>query len=630
MNNIFEKNINALAIKDNELATKLANYVVTDIPQLVKENNFYNLLYKGVHLHNPQNPLGEAKEIFAQCENSPVAIHMIYGLGLGYLFQYTSAKSLGNIILIEPDLNILKIAFTLVDFSNDILKKNVYIADNLEKASEYLHQNSNTKNTPLLLTTQTYRDLNKDEFTKLVETLQTLVGRFNLDLKYTQERFYPLVKNIIKNIPSLIDEIPLTKIKDFYSGKTAVVVSAGPTLDRNIDTIKKYRESIVLIVVGTAMKALAQHNITPDFLCMIEAFDTSKQVSGLDLSKINFVTEPYSNPKFRNFEFKQIFSHISNNLPVNSFWSDLINESTNEYFSKGTVSYTALNVARILGCSKIILVGQDLAYVEGQCYSKNSAYKDLQCSYNEVEQKWEITAKDFDNFVASLSNSVKEETRIKTAKQRLENLNKSLYYVRGIKGDMIPTESVYAAFIEPLSKFTQKFKGIEYINTSLVGAQIDGFENISLEEALAGSKPIENRDFNIDYKVDIEQLKTKLLQQKNILIEAKQSIYQGQAAIRALNNNLKRYKSITVEVLKELKKVTAAFLESSTSYQNTAFDYITAAERIEIDYLMKVTRNFDLKAVENMSEKMNAYFNNAEKRLTVILDLLKKAGENLQ
>ena len=194
---------------------------------------------------------------------------------------------------------------------------------------------------------------------------------------------------------------------------------------------------------------------------------------------------------------------------------------------------------------------------------------------------------------------------------------------------MIPTESVYAAFIEPLSEFTQKFTGIEYINTSLVGAQIDGFENLSLEEALAGSKPIENRDFNIDYKVDIEQLKTKLLQQKNILIEAKQSIYQGQAAIRALNNNLKRYKSITVEVLKELKKVTAAFLESSTSYQNTAFDYITAAERIEIDYLMKVTRNFDLKAVENMSEKMNAYFNNAEKRLTVILKLLKKAGENL-
>ena len=62
---------------------------------------------------------------------------------------------------------------------------------------------------------------------------------------------------------------------------------------------------------------------------------------------------------------------------------------------------------------------------------------------------------------------------------------------------------------------------------------------------------------------------------------------------------------------------------------NTAFDYITAAERIEIDYEMKITRNFDLKTVENMSEKMSAYFNNAEKRIAVILDLLEKAGENL-
>ena len=55
----------------------------------------------------------------------------------------------------------------------------------------------------------------------------------------------------------------------------------------------------------------------------------------------------------------------------------------------------------------------------------------------------------------------------------------------------------------------------------------------------------------------------------------------------------------------------------------------TYLKRIEIDYLMKVTRNFDWKAVENMSEKMNAYFNNAEKRIAVILDLLEKAGENL-
>lgn len=629
MNNIFEKNISALAIKDSELAKKLADYVVIDIPQLVKQNDFYNLLYKGEYLHNPQNPLGEAKEIFTQCENTPVTIHMIYGMGLGYLFQYASVMSQGSVILFEPDLNILKIAFTLVDFSNDILKKNVYITNDLEKTVEYLHQNSNTKNIPLLLSTAAYRNLYQEEFYKIVEKLQTQVGRFNLDLKYTQQRFYSLVKNIISNIPSLAKDIPLSKISDFYKDKTAVVVSAGPTLDRNIETIKKYRNNIVLIVVGTAMKTLAKYNITPDFLCMIEAFDASKQIAGLDLSDINFVVEPYSNPKFREFKFKQVFSHISKNLPVNAFWSDLIGENTDEYLSKGTVSYTALNVARILGCSKIVLVGQDLAYVEGQCYSKDSAYKDLQCSYNKDTNKWEIIAKNFDAFADAISNSPDKEERVKTANKRLENLNSSLYYVNGIKGDKIPSESVYAAFIEPLSEFTKKFNGITYINTSLVGAQIDGFENVSLEEALSDTVPIENRNIIFDYKLDINDLKKKLEKQKEQLIVAKKSVNKGQATIKSLNYDLKRYKNITVEVLKNLRKVTAVFLDISTSFQNTILDFITAKERIEVDYEMKITRKFDLKVVESMAEKMTAYFNNAEKRIAIIIDLLNKAEENL-
>ena len=85
-------------------------------------------------------------------------------------------------------------------------------------------------------------------------------------------------------------------------------------------------------------------------------------------------------------------------MPINHYWAEIANLNIDEYWSKGTVSYTALNCARLLGCSKIILVGQDLAYIEGQCYSKDSAYKDLTCSYNKEKDKWEITAKDFEAF----------------------------------------------------------------------------------------------------------------------------------------------------------------------------------------------------------------------------------------
>ncbi len=620
MNNVFEKNISALRQKNPVLAEKLVKYILTDVPQLVRENNFYNFLYKGKLLHNPLNPLGEAAEIFSMAENTPVAIHLIYGIGLGYLFQVASAKSQGTVILYEPDLNILRTAFTLVDFSNDILKQNVFLTDDFTKACEYIYQKSNTKNTPLLLSTTAYRELNEDSFNNMVTALQHEVGRYSLDLKYTKERFFELLQKTINNIPQIIKETPIVEFKDRFKNRTAVVVSAGPTLDRNIETLKKYRDNIVLITVGTAMKTLNAHNITPDFLCIIEANDCSKQIQGLDLSEVNFITEPYANPNLRKFEFKNTYSHISQNLPINEFWKEIAGLNTDEYWSKGTVSYTALNVARILGCSKIVLVGQDLAYIEGQCYSKDSAYKDLVCKYNETLKKWEITAENFENFCNSLGNVDDPEFRKQKAIDRINALNNSLYYVKGISGDMIPTESVYAAFIEPLSEFTQNYPDRVYINTSLVGAQIDGFENIPLEEALKDSEKIDNRELTTDFKYDVQSIKDNLFKSKENLKPALLIIEEIKRTVKNINTDLKRYRNITQEILKTLKKLVTGYstLSDKFSSQNKLFDFITTSERIDLDYEMKMTTEFTIESVTNLVQKLSNYANKAEEKITAV------------
>ena len=631
MNNIFDNNLKALATKDVELAQKIKTHILSDVPQLVQENASFNLIYKNIYLHNQLNPLAEAREIFTQAENTPVSIHLVYGLGLGYLFQVASQESKGSVILYEPDLNILRIVFTLVDFSKDILKKNVFIASTLDKIGEYIYQKSNTKNTPLLLSTNGTRELYKNNFDELVNKLHTMVGAYSLDRKYTQKRFYPSLAHLIYNIPNLVNEIPLTEIKDFYKGKTAVIVSAGPSLDKNIDTLKKYRDNIILIVVGTAMKAVVRHGLTPDFLCIIELFDSSKQIEDLDLSQVNFVTEPASNKNYRKFKFKQVFSHTSANFPVNHFWSKIADLDISEYFSKGTVSYTALNVARILGCSKIVLVGQDLAYLEGQCYSKDSAYKDLVCKYNENLKRWEIVAKDFDNFRDSLSNYEDIEIRTKLANNRLINLNNSLYYVKGINGDMIPTESVYAAFIPPLTEFTQKYNDREYINTSLAGAQIDGFKNLSLEEALKDTEKINNRNLSINFEYNKEKIKNSLINYLENFKNGSIKVDLGKKLIKNCNNELKRHRVVDAEVLKALKKASLNFVELSTKYieENELFDYITISERIELDYEMKMIKDFNIENVSKLLEKFSKYYDIAEKRIATIQKLLKLSIERL-
>lgn len=620
MNNIFIKNLAALSPRNPDLAQKLQTHIPTELPKLVQENGTYNILYKEKLVHNAQSPLGEANEIFAMSENIPVSIHLVFGLGLGYLFQLASLKSQGTVILYEPDLNILWLSFTLVDFSNDILKPNVFITSTFDEAAQVIYQKSGMKNSPVLLSLPSQREFYPQEFEELVKKLKETIGSFSLDLKFTQQKFYPSLKLMMYNLPHLFEELPLVHFKDTYKGKTAVIVSAGPTLDRNIETLKKNRDKYILFTVGTAAKTLFSNGIKPDFIVIIETYNSARQLQGLDLSDVNFITEPYSHCVYRKFGFKNFYSHISSNTPVNHFWAEISGEDIDEYFSKGTVSYTALNCARILGCSKIVLVGQDLAYIEGQCYSKDSVYKDLSCEYNKETNRWEIIAKDFEKFAMALSASESPAYRERTAANRLKNLNASLYYVKGINGDMIPTESVYAAFIKPLQEFVQNFNDREYINTSLVGAQIDGFENKSLEEALEGSEVVGD----IELKTDFQYKKDEILDSFRLKLDELKSslalISDGTRMSRNINNELKRHRMINADVLKLLKKLSENYLILSSNFANKSkmFDFIITADRIDLDYEMKMLKEFTLENVLRLNEKLSQFYENAEKRILEI------------
>ena len=320
--------------------------------------------------------------------------------------------------------------------------------------------------------------------------------------------------------------------------------------------------------------------------------------------------------------------HVAANNPINALWGELSDINTDEYLSKGTVSYTAINAARILGCKKIILVGQDLAYVEGQCYSKDSAYKDLVCAYNESNKKWEITAKDFNSFCASLANSQDINVQIRIAEKRLRDLNDSLYYVKGIKGDRLPTESVYAAFINPLSEYTKLYPDRKYINTSLIGAEISGYENIPLEEALSDTEEIDNRDLHIDYQSNVSKILSKLKEELQNLNMWQNKIETLQSQTKNLNNDIKRYRTPTPELLKTLKKVFITYSELHS--KNKIFDIIIAPERIAMEYEMKMTKDFNINNIQQLSDKITNFSNTANKKIHTILNILGKTIHTLE
>jgi len=349
----------------------------------------------------------------------------------------------------------------------------------------------------------------------------------------------------------------------------------------------------------------------------------------LDLEDVNFITEPYSHFATRNFKYKRRFSHISANSPINHLWAELANIPIDEYWSKGTVSYTALNSARLLGCSRIISVGQDLAYIEGQCYSKDSAYKDLVCGENPDTGRWEIVAKDFDTFAKNLCTSPDEKTREVFAKRRLQNLNNSLHLVKGISGKMLPTESVYATFVKVLSEYTENFNDVEYINASLVGAQIDGFKNMPLEEALQGLEAIGGIELNTEFNYDKSTIKQVLGFKFDELKSILPQISEGKKYIKSIKNDLSRYKSVNEDILKTLKKISVNYLYLSSDFSNKSklFDFMMVAEKIDLDYQMKMTTQFTYDSVTAFIDLLSKYYNNVELRIAEIEKIINKTIE---
>lgn len=617
MNKLLEKNINVL--KDNSLKTVLRTYTCKQQPVLIQTNG-YNIQYQDIKLHDETNPLQESKNTFAKLKNNENAIHLIYGLGLGYLFQIASSVSKGLVILYEPNLDILYNTFSLVDFYADLSKSNVYVFNDFEKLQNFLVEKATNNSYIEIASLPSYRELYKDVFDNQIKALELAYGSVLLDYTFKQKKLYRATYNTIRNIPELVKEIPINNLENCYKDKTAIIVSAGPTLSENIEVLKSVQNKAIIFAVGPALKTLIKNDIKVDFLCIVEVNNCSKQVSDLDLSDINLIVEPFTHPMIHSLPAKQRYLHVSSNMPPSEYWGKMSGIDTEGYLTQGTVSYMALNTAIKMGCSKIILVGQDLAYIEGQCYSKDSAYSELECVYNEQLQKYAIIPKDFEKYRDSLSASDDVEIRTKVATERLKILNKSLYSVKSINGAMIPTEAGYAAFIKQFADYAKTLEGIELINTSMKGAQINGFENITLKDATQGLPDIDKNVPKVEADYDIEKIKVGLSQLENNLTEFKKVADDSGKMASRLSINWKRNRNIDKKMLLKIRTLIENYtkMNDTNISGNEVFLYSTTQAEMELNSFLKTIKNYDMTTTPQVITKLNEYYTLIQKRIDVI------------
>jgi len=199
--------------------------------------------------------------------------------------------------------------------------------------------------------------------------------------------------NLIDNIPhsiytSSIDNIKTEIDKMDISDVPAIIVAAGPSLDKNIDELQKAQGKSLIIAVDSSIRALLQRNIIPDLLVTTDPhkpmilFDDER---ALNIPLIVCMHTRYDimvkhvGKKFM-FSDSEYIANIYNRF----------NKVISALETGGSVANTAFSMAKYLGFKKIILMGQDLAFTNNKkhadnVYDEKSIGEDESDSYTEVE-----------------------------------------------------------------------------------------------------------------------------------------------------------------------------------------------------------------------------------------------------
>lgn len=602
MEEILKKNLINIAMHNKSLCDKILS--VRELSkQLEISSNLageYNLLINGKPVHSITDINKESENLFEQLNiDKNLSIHFIYGLGLGYLSDKYIEKAKGRVVVYEPDIETLYYVLSAVDFSENFKTGRLYFASSYDEFDNILNLLFRYKTNVTVSYLDYYKLYHKSEVETFTEFVQNRVQLIDHNFTFQVTNCFSFFSRTLENVAKKFLLPMLTDYKDAFKGKPALIVSAGPSLNKNIELIKKYQDNAIIFCVGTALGTLYNNGITPDFVNVIERNNT-KVLYDFPFSKdINFICETFTESSYLNIDFKQKLLTASIETDDARWFLEKAGRELVHFETKGTVAYHALYSAYYLGCDPIILIGQDLAYTDGRCYAKGSKFEGLECIFDEDSQKYKIVLSDYEKFKEAYCSSFAdypEEVKDNVIKERLQELNKNLHMVKGQNNNLLPTEGVYSLFIEYIKNFASRYKSERtLINSSIGGALIEGFEVIPLETAINKFAPaVFDKKALIDSvkfqpKIQLEKIIFNLKDDIKVLNEALLKLQKGTVIAANLKKELDRSRIYTSKAIDMTIKLSAIYTDLTNNYmlKNRAVKISMLTQYSNVNYLNK-------------------------------------------
>ncbi|HEG2708184.1 TPA: 6-hydroxymethylpterin diphosphokinase MptE-like protein [Campylobacter jejuni] len=376
---ILEKNIQALLSGVNEpLGNKLLNFIQNKTCSRFNIDENLNI-YDKIHNVFMYENLEEELNFFYQSilEKTPrYPFVCIYGIGNALLIK-NLAKHYKHLFVFESEIELFILALSTIDLSEELCSGKIYLVDikeervdiqllilfDMKDMFEYLSLYE------MFVNNSFYKQFQQDDWYKantlceknIEVVIRNLIGNFQIAL--------PTYSHLLQNIPSMLESIPFQRILSERKNKfdNAIVVSAGPSLAKQLPLLKAYQDKAVIFCADGALSMLEKEGVVPDYILNIDFEDLplrffQNKENKTSLNVLSCATHPSLVHFLDNKSVVLRDDPLYQRFNLNDFG----------YIDTGThVSHFSYTLALALGFKNIIMIGQDLAFdEEGNSHSK--------------------------------------------------------------------------------------------------------------------------------------------------------------------------------------------------------------------------------------------------------------------
>ena len=474
----LQKNLQRLRRKDPAMAHKVSvadrnvggGEVGCEI--VVGRRGVATVVHRGIQLASAYDPRKEGERIAAKAVESNPDLIVVVGFGLGYHVEAIRAKSAAQLIVYEPSAIRMRAALS-------VRPSLMILADqHLDLASEptRLFRLIEARYAPGL---KVHVDIHPPTVALAPEATREAVAQISRAKDYLDISIGTRVRDLktwgdmtMQNAGSILKSPSFRELFGRFRNRPAVVVSAGPSLNKQLPLLAKYRDRVLVICIGQALGALRSAGIEPDLVHILESKNVAHQLTRVGTAEnINLVLTNDVDVRLFDAPVRSRFIATPTADRIGRWIASTLGRE-GWTFGGSTVAHGAVSLAAAVGANPIMLIGQDLAYTNGQHYAEGSAY-----------DKVKVTIGD-DGYSTIDSSSRREmlgsdpsrgPTRMRVVK------------VQGWYGDMVSTSPSYAGFIDgyrDLSLICRQ-RGSEILNCTEGGAFIEALEHTPFADALA-------------------------------------------------------------------------------------------------------------------------------------------------